>query len=75
MFRSSMATTAMPAGAGLDGVPDIELATLNQPTHETPNEYNGRLDYNVGAHQFSASAIITKDNQTSFTDSTAPAQI
>lgn len=65
---------ALQAGAGLDGIPDIALATLNQPTHETPNAYNGRLDYNLGPHQFSATAIVTKGNQTSFTDSTAPGQ-
>ncbi|MEO8725365.1 MAG: TonB-dependent receptor, partial [Acidobacteriaceae bacterium] len=62
------------AGGGLDGIPDIEFATLNQPTTLLPNEYNGRIDYNAGRHQFTFSGILTKGEQTAFTLSTAPGQ-
>ena len=49
-------------GAGLDGIPDLEYATLFLPSTTSGNQYNGRLDYNLGRNQFSYSTYFTLFN-------------
>ncbi len=44
-------------GHGFDGVPDIALYSLANPTTQTASQYNGRLDANVGSKDHIAFAI------------------
>jgi outer membrane receptor protein involved in Fe transport len=48
-------------GNGLDGIPDVELAQLSYPKHQTGNQYNARVDWNISSkHTLSASTYLTK---------------
>lgn len=38
---------SQPLGGGLDGVPDLQFALLENPTRFTGNQYFTRVDYNV----------------------------
>jgi hypothetical protein len=40
-------TGANPAGAGLDGIPDVAFAQLALPGNSSGNQYNARVDYNL----------------------------
>ena len=40
-------TNTNGAGAGLDGIPDIEFAEVSSPSTVSGNQYNGRVDYNI----------------------------
>ena len=44
-------------GGGFDGVPDIALYSLANPTTSTASQYNGRLDANVSSKDHVAFAI------------------
>jgi hypothetical protein len=46
-------------GGGLDGVPDIENATVYLPASTEGDQYNGRVDYNAGKNLFSANVYLT----------------
>jgi len=61
------------AGGGLDGVPDLEYVITQNPTISKPNQFNGRIDYNVGPHQFMWSGLLSKGNQITNPTTTAPA--
>ena len=51
-------------GAGLDGVPDLEYASILSPTHSHASQYNGRVDYFfTPKDQFAASVFFTKLDQ------------
>ncbi len=50
------------AGGGLDGIPDIQEVTLQLPGTQSGNQYNGRIDYNLGKNQFSFSSYYTLVN-------------
>ena len=51
---------ANPAGAGLDGVPDVAFAQLALPSHVQGNQYNARLDFNpTAADSFAVSTYIS----------------
>ena len=51
------------AGGGLDGVPDVQLATLSIPGRERGNQFNTRFDYNRGdTDQFAVSTYFTRRN-------------
>jgi hypothetical protein len=54
-------------GGGLDGVPDVEYAQLNVPSHSRGNQFNGRVDYHPTSRDLVAGSLfITKlDNLTS----------
>jgi hypothetical protein len=49
-------------GGGLDGIPDFQFARLSLPSHNDGNQYNARVDYHVGANQFSGSTFLTYYN-------------
>jgi len=49
-----------PQGGGLDGIPDVGYAQFALPSRSVGNQYNGRIDYNMGNTQFAASTYITK---------------
>lgn len=53
------------AGGGLDGIPDIEQVTLRLPGTNSGNQYNGKIDYNLGKNQFSFSSYFTRVNNLS----------
>ncbi len=46
-------------GGGLDGIPDIENATVYLPATTEGNQYNARVDYNAGKNLFSANMYLT----------------
>lgn len=48
-------------GGGLDGIPDLEYAAINQPSQSRGNQYNGRIDYNLTSRDLIAgSTYFTK---------------
>ncbi len=50
-----------PAGAGLDGIPDIAFAQIALPGSTQGNQYNARIDFNpTAADSFAVSTFITK---------------
>jgi hypothetical protein len=52
-------------GSGLDGIPDVELAQLEYPTHRTGSQYNARVDWAINSkHTFSASTYLTRSTST-----------
>jgi hypothetical protein len=50
---------ADPTGGGLDGIPDIQKVQLSLPSTNRGDQYNGRIDYTVGANQFAFSSYFT----------------
>src|SRR5215467_6810710 len=46
-------------GAGLDGIPDIQEVTLHLPGRQSGDQYNGRIDLNLGKNQFAFSSYFT----------------
>ncbi len=51
------------AGGGLDGSPDVQLATISIPGRERGNQFNTRIDYNRGdSDQFAVSTYFTRRN-------------
>ena len=46
-------------GGGLDGIPDIQEVALRLPGTQNGNQYNGRIDYNMGKNQFAFSSYFT----------------
>jgi len=65
--------SAVQAGGGLDGIPDIQYVQMLVASVATPNQYNGRVDYVRGAHQFSATGIFNRGSTTSPADGSIPA--
>ena len=54
-------TGGFQTGAGLDGVPDLELVQLLLPSHTHANQYNGRIDWIASTRdQFAFSTYFTK---------------
>src|ERR1700686_1083791 len=51
-----------PLGGGFDGIPDIENVTLAEPSTNSGNQYNGRLDFTLGRNQFAYSSYFTTVN-------------
>jgi len=52
-------------GAGLDGIPDVELAQMVYPTIRTGAQYNARVDWTINSrHTFSASTYLTNSTST-----------
>ncbi len=49
-------------GGGLDGVPDLQFAQIALPATTQGNQYNARVDYNVGKNLFSANTFLTYYN-------------
>jgi len=49
-------------GGGLDGVPDLEFAEIFLPATTSGNQYNARVDYNVGKNLFSINTFLTYYN-------------
>ena len=50
------------AGAGLDGIPDIQFVQLALPSSVNGNQYNWRVDYYQGRNQFAFSAYLARAN-------------
>ncbi|HTG15195.1 MAG TPA: TonB-dependent receptor [Blastocatellia bacterium] len=49
-----------PDGGGLDGVPDIELASIDLPNQLRGSQYNARVDFNPNSNnQFAVSTYFT----------------
>jgi hypothetical protein len=48
-----------PIGGGLDGVADVQFATISAPKHSSGNQYNARMDYNRGKDLFAVSTYFT----------------
>lgn len=65
-------TTAV--GGGLDGIPDVEYATVTSPSRTRGNQFNGRIDFNLTPRDLIAgSAYFTKLDITSADASTGSA--
>ena len=64
---------ANQAGGGLDGIPDLEYVQERVPSTATPNQYNGRVDYVRGAHQFAWTGIFDRAHETNPADGSIPA--
>lgn len=48
-------------GNGLDGIPDIQKVVISAPTINRPNQYNGRVDFNVNQNnQIAVSTYLTR---------------
>ncbi|MEW6732537.1 MAG: TonB-dependent receptor [Acidobacteriota bacterium] len=53
----------MPAGGGLDGIPDIQFVQLALPNITRGDQYNARFDYNRGStDRFAVSMYFTRRN-------------
>jgi len=52
-------------GGGLDGVPDLQIAQLSIPNTTRGQQYNGKVDFNLGNNQFAVSTYITRLNSLS----------
>jgi len=50
-------------GGGLSNVPEFEYAQLYLPAKTSGNQYNARVDYNMGRSVFSVNTFFTKYNQ------------
>lgn len=50
-------------GAGLTTTPEFEFAQIFLPVTTSGNQYNARVDYNMGRSVFSASTFLTRYNQ------------
>jgi outer membrane receptor protein involved in Fe transport len=50
------------AGGGLDGNPDIQFVQLKLPSSTNGDQYNWRIDYNLGRNQFAFSTYLTRLN-------------
>ncbi|MGI8745482.1 MAG: TonB-dependent receptor domain-containing protein [Bryobacteraceae bacterium] len=50
--------TGIVAGA-LDGIPDIQFARIASPNMFTGDQYNGRVDYNLGLNAFALTTYFT----------------
>ena len=49
------------SGGGLDGIPDVQKAIIAEPRHNTPNQYNVRLDFNPTSNdQLTFSTYLTR---------------
>ena len=46
-------------GGGLDGIPDVQFATIGIPKQSDGNQYNARVDYIRGNDQFAVSTYLT----------------
>jgi len=65
---------AAQAGGGLDNIPDVEQVQLNQPATSTPNQFTGRVDFNVTSkHLLTWSGILMRGNNTGPAEGTIPA--
>ena len=51
-----------PSGAGLDGIPDLQLVQYAIPATERGNQFNARIDYTRGNDTFAVSTYITRRN-------------
>jgi outer membrane receptor protein involved in Fe transport len=49
-------------GGGPDGVPDFSRVNTSVPNTFAGDQFNGRLDYNRGKHQFFGSTYVTRRN-------------
>ena len=57
----ALGTGGFNTGAGLDGVPDLQLVQLSLPSHTHANQFNARTDWIPSQRdQFAFSAFITK---------------
>ncbi|MBV8205195.1 MAG: TonB-dependent receptor, partial [Acidobacteria bacterium] len=62
------------AGGGLDGVPDLQYVQLRQQNLTKPNQYNGRLDYNLSSkHQLAWTGMFVRGNSLGPADGSVPA--
>jgi hypothetical protein len=50
------------AGAGLDGIPDIQFVQLALPSSTNGNQFNWRVDYHSGKNLFAFSTYLTRGN-------------
>ncbi len=50
-------------GAGLTNVPEFQFAEIFLPQNTQGNQYNARVDYNMGRSVFSINTFFTKYNQ------------
>jgi hypothetical protein len=50
---------ATPSGAGLTTLPEFEYAELASPASTSGDQYNARVDYDMGRSVFSASTFLT----------------
>lgn len=50
-------------GAGLTDVPEFEFAQLSLPQTTSGNQYNARVDYNMGRSIFTVNTFLTSYNQ------------
>lgn len=60
---------ATPSGGGLTTLPEFEYAELASPALESGDQYNARVDYNLGQNVFSASTFLTFYRQDNADDS------
>ena len=49
-------------GGGLDGIPDIMFAQIAVPNRQRGDQYNSRVDWNLGENRFAVSTYFTKRN-------------
>ncbi len=54
--------TANTTGGGLDGIPDLQLVRILNPSTSHGNQYNGRVDYARGKDLFAFSTYYTPRN-------------
>jgi len=59
------------AGAGLDGIPDVEYANIASPTRNTGRQYNGRIDWTRNNDLIAGSEYITNSRQLGAPDPTS----
>lgn len=49
-----------PVGGGFDGIPDIQFVRIENPGFQRGNQFNGRVDYDLGNDRIAVSSYFTK---------------
>ncbi len=61
-YGTYLPNSQVQSGGGLTSVPEFEFAELYLPANTQGNQYNARVDYNLGRSVFSANMFLTQFN-------------
>ncbi|HXN65946.1 MAG TPA: TonB-dependent receptor [Candidatus Acidoferrales bacterium] len=64
-YGTYLPNNEVQSGGGLTSVPEFEFAELYLPASTQGNQYNARVDYNLGRSVFSVNVFLTQFNNTS----------
>src|SRR6202451_3061126 len=62
-YGTYLPNAAVSSGGGLTSIPEFEFAEIFLPQNTKGNQYNARVEYNMGRSVFSVNTFFTKYNQ------------